>query len=89
MVIVQKNNGNEYPYVAICGQQGYVAQNIKHKLTDYPNSNIVVLAETRNAIVQYNFLRERGCIIANPERARHFKLGQHYTYKQLMALQEV
>ena len=22
MVIVQKNNGDEYPYVAICGQQG-------------------------------------------------------------------
>ena len=26
MVIVQKNNDDEYPYVAICGQQGYVAQ---------------------------------------------------------------
>ena len=40
MVIVQKNNGDEYPYVAICGQQGYVMQKIKHKLIDYPNSNI-------------------------------------------------
>ena len=68
---------------------GYVTQKIKHKLIDYPNSNIVVLAETPNAIVQYNFLRERGCIIASPDRVRHFKLGQHYTHKQLMALQEV
>ena len=89
MVIIQKNNGDEYGYMAICGQQGYVTQKIKHKLIDYPNSNIVVLAETPNAIVQYNFLRERSCIIANPERVRHFKLGQHYTHKQLMKLQKV
>ena len=75
MVIVQNNNGDEYPYVAICGQQGYVMQKIKHKLIDYPNSNIVVLAKTPNAIVQYNFLRERGCISANPDRVRHLKLG--------------
>ena len=89
MAVIQKNNGDEYPYVAICGQQGYVTQKIKHKLIDYPNSNIVVLAETPNAIIQYNFLRERGCIIANPERVRHFKLGQHCTHKQLMKLKEV
>ena len=28
MAMIQKNNGDEYPYVAICGQQGYVAQKI-------------------------------------------------------------
>ena len=89
MVIVQKNNGDEYPYVAICGQQGYVTQKVKHKLIDYPNSNIVVLAETLNAIVQYNFLREWGCIIAKPDRVRHFRLGEQYTHKQLMKLQKV
>ena len=81
MPVIQKNNGDEYPYVAICGQQGYVTQKIKHKLIDYPNNNIVALEETPNAIVQYSFLRERGCIIANPERVRHFKLGQHYMHK--------
>ena len=89
MVIVQKNNGDEYGCVAICGQQGYVAQKIQNKLTDYPNGQLVVLAETPNAIVHYNWLRERGCIIANPESVRHFKLGQRYTRKQLMKLQEV
>ena len=57
MVIVQKNNGNEYGHVAICGQQGYVAQKIQNKLTDYPNGQLVVLAETPNAIVHYNWLR--------------------------------
>ena len=77
MVIIQKNNGDEYPYVAICGQQGYVAQKIQNKLTDYPNAQLVVLAETPNAIVHYNWLRQRGCIIANPERVRHFRLGEH------------
>ena len=62
MVVIQKNNGDEYPYVAICGQQGYVAQNIQNKLADYPNAQLGVLAETPNAIVHYNWLRERGCI---------------------------
>ena len=89
MVIIQKNNGDEDSYVAICGQQRYVVQNIQNKLTDYPNGHLVVLAETPNATVHYNWLRERGCIIANPDRVRHFKLGQHYTHKQLMELQEV
>ena len=89
MVIIQKNNGDEYPYVAICGQQGYVAQKIQNKLADYPNATLVVLAETPNAIVHYNWLRERGCIIANADRVRHFRLGEHYMHLQLMALQEV
>ena len=79
----------EYPYIAICGQQGYVAQKIQNKLTDNPNGQLVVLAETLNAIVHYNWLREQGCIIANPDRVRHFRLGEHYTHKQLMELQEV
>ena len=45
MAVIQKNNGDEYPYVAICG--------------------------------------------ANPDRVRHFRLGEHYTHHQLMELQEV
>ena len=62
MVIVQKNNDDEYLYVAICGQQGYVAQKIQNKLADYPNAQLVVLAVTPNAIVHYNWLREpRAC----------------------------
>ena len=89
MAVIQKNNGDEYPYVAICGQQGYVAQKIQNKLADYPNAQLVVLTETLNAILHYNWLRERGCIIANPDRVRHFRLGEHYTHKQLMELQEV
>ena len=70
MVVIQKNNGDEYPYVAICGQQGYVTQKIQNKLADYPNGQLVVLAETPKAIVHYSWLRERGCIITNPERVR-------------------
>ena len=89
MVVIQKNNGDEYPYVAICGQQGYVTQKIQNKLADYPNAQLVVLAEIPNAIAHYNWLREQGCIIANPERVRHFKLGEHYTHRQLMELQEL
>ena len=89
MVVIQKNNGDEYPYVAICSQQGCVAQKNQNKLADYPNAQLVVLAETPNAILHCKWLRERGCIIANPDRVRHFRLGEHYTHRQLMALQEV
>ena len=80
MVVIQKNNGDEYPYVAICGQQGYVVQKIQNKLAHYPNAQLVVLAETPKAIVHYNWLREQGCIIANPDPVRHFRLGEHYTH---------
>ena len=87
IVVIQKNNGDEYPYIAICGQQGYVAQKIKNKLIDFPNGQIVVLAETGNSIVHYNWLRERGCIIVNPDRVRHFRLGT-MTHQQLLYLEE-
>ena len=80
MVVIQKNNGDPYPYLAICGQQGYVAQKIRNKLVDYPNGQIYY--------VYYNWLRERGCIVVNPDRARHFGLGESYSHQRLMELQE-
>ena len=88
MVVIQKNNGDEYPYIAICGQQGYVAQKIQNKLIDFPNGQIVVLAETPNAIAHYNFLRERGCIEVNPDRVRHFRLGRNLRHQDLLGIQD-
>ena len=88
MVVIQKNNGDEYPYIAICGQQGYVAQKIQNKLIDFPNGQIVVLAETPNAIFHYNYLRERGCIEVNPERVRHFRLGRNLRHQDLLGIQD-
>ena len=88
IVVIQKNNGDEYPYIAICGQQGYVAQKIQNKLIDFPNSQIVVLAETGNSIVHYNFLRERGCIEVNPGRVRHFRLGRNLRHQDLLGIQD-
>ena len=88
MAIIQKNDGDSYPYLAVCGQRGYVAQKIQNKLVNYPNSQIVVLAETPNAIVHFNWLRERGCIIANPVRVRHFRLNENYTHQRLVELRE-
>ena len=73
MAIIQKNNGDyEYSYIAIYGKHSYASQKIQHKMIDYPNVQIVVLAETLNAIVHYNWLCERGCIIPNPDRVRNF-----------------
>jgi prophage antirepressor-like protein len=88
LAVIQKNNGDEFPYMTICGQQGYVTQKIQNKLTDYPNGQLVILAETPNAIVHYNWLRERGCVVANPDSVRHFRLGENYTHQRLMELRE-
>ena len=63
MAVIQKNNGDEYPYVAICGQQGYVAKKIQNELADYHNGQLAVLAETPNAIVHCNWLCEHCCIL--------------------------
>ena len=89
IVVIQKNNGDEYPYIAICGQQGYVAQKIQNKLIDFQNGQIVVLAETPNAICHYNYLRERGCIEVNPDRVRHFRLGRNLTHQDLLGIQDI
>ena len=88
MVVIQKNNGDEYQYIDICGQQGYVAQKIQNKLIDFPNGQIVVLAETGNSIVHYNWLRERGCIEVNPDRVRHFRLGRNLRHQDLLGIQD-
>ena len=69
-------------------QVGKVTQKIKNKLIDFPNGQIVVLAETPNAICHYNYLRERGCIEVNPDRVRHFRLGGNMTHQQLLELQD-
>lgn len=89
MAVIDKNNNDDFPYIAICGQHGYVAQKIQNKLVDYPNSEIVVLAETPNAIIHYNWLRERGCIITNPDKVRHFRLGENYTQQRLLELRGI
>ena len=36
MVIIEKNDSDQYPYLAICGQQSYVAPKIQNKMVDYP-----------------------------------------------------
>ena len=81
MVVIQKNNGDEYPYLAICGQQGYVAQKIQNKLTDYPHGQTV---GQRLLIIRPPTGNEG----LYPERVRHFKLGKDYTHQRLMELQE-
>ena len=86
IVIIQKNNGDPYPYLAICGQQGYVAQKFQNKIVDYPNGQIVVLSETPNSVIYW--LRERGCIVVNPDRVQHFRLGENYSHQRLIESQD-
>ena len=75
MTIIQKNDDDEYPYYDICGQNIYRKYRRRDKLISYPQGGVVLDAETPNSIVHYNFLKEVGYIIPDPERPRYFRLG--------------
>lgn len=80
-------NGAAYWTSTLCDFPGPgCGSTTARKLTDYHVVEIVILAETPNAIVHYNWLRERGFIEINPDRSRHFRLGQNYTHQRLLEL---
>ena len=56
------------------------------------NSSIILTLRlwfwVRLIIIYYNWLRERGCIVANPDRLRHFRLGENHLHQRLIELQD-
>ena len=88
MTVIQKNDDDEYHYYGICGQYIYRKYRKRDKLISYPHGGIGLDVETPNAIIHYNFLKEIGCIIPDPERPRHFRLGRNMTHQQLLQLQD-
>ena len=88
MTIIQKNDDDEYHYYGICGQNIYRKYRKRDKLISYPQGGVVLDVGTPNSIVHYNFLKEVGYIIPDPERPRHFRLGRNMTHQQLLELQD-
>ena len=48
-------------------------------------SSLFADGDTPNAIITFNFLREHGMIIVDPDRPRHFRLNM-INQEQLLAL---
>ena len=60
----------------------------RDKMVSYPQGQVVLDVQTPNSIVHYNFLKEVGYIITDPERPKHFRLGGNMTHQQLLELQD-
>ena len=86
--IVKNNKEEEYPYITICGQHGYRRHKARVLLVRNPGSTLFPDGDTLNAIVTYNFWREHGLIIVDPDRPRHFWLDM-MNQEQLLALNDM
>ena len=73
-IIAKNNEEEEYPYISICGQHGYRRHKVRVLLTRNQGSTLFVDGDTPNAIVTYNFWREHGLIVVDPNRPRQFRL---------------
>ena len=73
-IIVKNNEEEEYPYISICGPHSYRKNKARVLLIRNQGSILFLNGITPNAIVTYNFWREYGMIIADPDRPKHFRL---------------
>ena len=86
-IIIKNNEEEEYPYISICGQRGYRTHKARVLLVRNEGSTLFANGDTRNAIVTYNFWREHGLIIVDPDRPRHFR-SDMINQGQLLALND-
>ena len=73
-IIAKNNEEEEYPYISICGQHGYIRHKVRMLLTRNQGSILFADGDTPNAIVMYNFWREHRLIVVDPNRPRDFRL---------------
>ena len=83
--IIAKNNEEEYPYISISGPSFYRRHKTRVPLIRNQGSTLFVDGDTSNAIIMFNFWREHGLIIVDPDRPRHFRLDM-INQDQLLAL---
>ena len=87
--IITKNNEEEkYPYISICGPHGSRRHKARVLLIRNQGSTLFADGDTLNAIVTYNFWREHGLIIVDPDRPKHFRLDM-INQEQLFALNDM
>ena len=73
-IIAKNNEKEEYLYISICRQHGYRRHKARVLLARNKGSTLFVDGDTPNAIVTYNFWREHGLIVVDPNRPRQFRL---------------
>ena len=83
--IIAKNNEEVYPYISISGPSCCRRHKTRVFLIRNQGSPLFVDGDTSNAIITFNFSREYGLIIVDPDRQRHFRLDM-INQEQLLAL---
>ena len=83
--IIAKNNEEEYPYISVSGPSCYRRHKVRVLLIRNQGSALFAAGDTPNAIITFNFWRENGLIIVDPDRPRHFRLDM-INQEQLLAL---
>ena len=83
--IIAKNNEEEYSYISISRPSCYRRHKTRVLLIRNQLSNLFADRDTSNAIIMFNFWREHGLIIVDPDRPRHFRLDM-INQDQLLAL---
>ena len=72
--IIAKNNKEEYPYKFISAPSCYRRHKARVLLIRNQGSTLFAHGDTPNVIITFNFWREYGMIIVDPDRPKHFRL---------------
>ena len=72
--IIAISNEEEYPYISLSGPSCYRRHKTRVLLIRNQGSAFYADGDKPNAIIMFNFWREHGLIIVNPDRPRHFSL---------------
>ena len=83
--IIANNNEEEYPYISISGPSCYRRHKTRVLLIRNQGSTLFADGDTSNTIIMFNFCREHGLILIDPDMPRHFKLDM-INQDQLLAL---
>ena len=87
-IIAKNNEEGEYPYISIYGPHSYRRYKASVLLIRNQGSTQFANGDTPNAIVMYNFWREHGLIIVDPDRPRHLRLDM-INQEQLLVLNDM
>ena len=74
--IIAKNNEEEYLCTSISGSSCYRRHKTRVLLIRNQGSTLFADGDTSNTIIMFNFWREHGLIIVDPDRPRHSRLDK-------------
>ena len=57
-------------------------------LNEHYRKKVLDMKELVENFIYYNWLRDQGRIVANPDKVRHFRVGENYSNQRLIELQD-